>query len=101
MNTAPAAELPSNTNSITLDAKGLAEIFYTSAEGIRTRLCREPHTLPPRIILPGNNRLLWLLSDVVSWLESHREPIQVAPAPKHRGRPTKEKQASRREALLK
>lgn len=101
MITAPATELANNTNAITLDAKGLAEIFYTSAEGIRTRLCREPHTLPPRIILPGNNRLLWLLSDAVSWLEKHREPIPEPAPSKRRGRPTKEAQAVRRQALLK
>lgn len=85
---------------LTVDVDGLAEILQTSSNSIRTRLCREPHTLPPRLKLPGNTRLLWLMEDVMNWLKQCRTEPAPAPAPRKRGRPTKAEQARRRAELL-
>lgn len=47
--------------------------------------CRKPGSLPPACTPPGTRQPLWLLSDVIGWLEEHRE----APAPRRAGRPPK------------
>ena len=73
-------------------------LIYKAANG------HSPLLLPPRIILPGSNRLLWIRADVLEWLCAHRqqsqesksEPVlEAAPALRRRGRPRKEKSVAR------
>ena len=69
-------------------------LIYKAANG------HSPLLLPPRIILPGSNRLLWMRADVIQWLCAHRQLSQESqPAPaleatpglrRRRGRPRKE-----------
>ena len=64
-------------------------------------LSRRPHTLPPRLALPGGQQALWLESAVIAWLQSHQiaTPI-LAEAPRRRGRPTKRAQYTNNLAAL-
>lgn len=59
----------------TLTAEELAPLLRRSATTIRTDVRRRPETLPPRMRLPGSNRLMWLESDVVTWLEQCRHRV--------------------------
>lgn len=67
-------------------------LIYKAANG------HSPLLLPPRIILPGSNRLLWMRADVTEWLCAHRQQsqesqpvLEVAPGlRRRRGRPRKE-----------
>ena len=68
-------------NDITLDVAALGEIMHMSPQTVRNRMCVNPSSMPPRLHIPGNRRLLWLRSDVVRWLEEHREK------PRRTGRP--------------
>ena len=54
--------------------------------------CRKPESLPPACTPPGTRQPLWLLEDVLAWLEEHRE----APAPRRPGRAKKTRQPSGR-----
>jgi hypothetical protein len=92
----------------TVDAAGLAAILHCSVDTVVSNAHRAPGRLPPQL-KTGGRRLLWLLSDVMAWLEARRvEPAPTAPvapvAPaggamaRKRGRPTKAAQLARRRA---
>lgn len=72
----------------TLNSTELAELFCLSPLSIHSTLVRRPDRLPPPIRVPGSSRLLWLESDVLTWLESHK--VKVASTPRKRGRPHKQ-----------
>lgn len=104
---------PSSTPTspfVTLDAAGLAVILHCSVETVTSNAHRAPERLPPQI-RTGGRRLIWLLSDVMAWLEAHRAgpaptvntqgggrdaTAAAATPPRRRGRPTKAEQLARR-----
>lgn len=51
-----------------LTPEDLSEIIKKKASTIRADINRKPHTLPPRFILPGSRRVVFLESDVHKWL---------------------------------
>lgn len=82
----------------------LAEILKKTPTSVFNDRSRAPHRLPPDCTPPGTQKPLWLLSDVLAWLASHRTTLTPAPAappppqdapPRRRGRPTKAEQARR------
>lgn len=106
-NNASSAQIPGGMVQITLGVQELAQILRKTPATISADLVRRPHLIPPPLRLPGGNRLLWLVGDVIEWLNSHRAPPPTIPpvatqsavlAPrKRRGRPPKaEKIASER-----
>ena len=56
-----------------LDPKQLAAILRKSEASVRSDIHRAPERLPPRVIVPNSNKLLWLRSTVESWLAHHQE----------------------------
>jgi predicted DNA-binding transcriptional regulator AlpA len=60
------------TDTKTLGPRELATILKKGVDTIKTDSRRRPETLPPRLKIPGSNRLLWLESDVVAWLQACR-----------------------------
>lgn len=60
------------TDTKTLSPRELAAILHKGVDTIKTDARRRPETLPPRLKIPGSNRLLWLESDVVAWLQACR-----------------------------
>ena len=54
----------------TLTAEDLAPLLHRTAETIKVDARRKPASLPPRLIIPGSNKLLWLEADVKTWLEN-------------------------------
>lgn len=76
----------------------LAELLKKSPAAILADRSRAPHRLPPSCNPPGTRRPLWILEDVISWLQQYQQPA-AAPAPSpataptpRRGRPTKAEQ---------
>ena len=61
------------TNLKTLTPEDLAPLLGRSVSTIKTDVRRRPQTLPPRLRIPGTNRLLWLEQDVVEWIEKLRQ----------------------------
>lgn len=57
----------------TIDVLKLSEIIYRAVPTIKSDLIRKPESLPPRILIPGSKKLVWLEADVLLWLEKHRE----------------------------
>jgi predicted DNA-binding transcriptional regulator AlpA len=57
----------------TLTAAELAAILHRKESTIKVDATRRPHTLPPRLKIPGTKRLLWLESDVSAWLLTMRK----------------------------
>lgn len=51
-----------------LKAEDLAPLLGRAASTIKTDARRRPESLPPRFRIPGSNRLMWLESDVVEWI---------------------------------
>lgn len=56
-----------NNSSITLDIKQLSEEIHLAVKTIRSTLVNNPKALPPRLIIPGQKRLLWLRCDVADF----------------------------------
>jgi hypothetical protein len=44
--------------------------IHRSVSTIREDSRRKPNSLPPRLLIPGSARLLWLESDVLDWIRS-------------------------------
>ena len=63
----------------TIDVVKLSEIIYRAVPTIKSDLIRKPESLPPRILIPGSKKLVWLEADVLSWLEKHREVPKSQP----------------------
>lgn len=62
------------TNNLkTLTAEDLAPLLHRSVDTIKTDVRRRPETLPPRLRIPGSNRLMWLERDVLEWIENCRK----------------------------
>jgi len=57
----------------TLGPEDLAPLLRRSAETIKVDCRRRPESLPPRLKIPGSNRLMWLEEDVVKWLRECSE----------------------------
>lgn len=75
----------------------LSDLIGLSVRSIQTYRTRAPYRLPPACTPPDARNPVWLLTDVLDWLASHREPAtapqpskpRAAPAPNSlRRRPT-------------
>lgn len=80
-------------------AEKLSQLILRDVATIFADRSRAPHRLPPACHVPGTRKPVWLLSDVLVWLASHREPTaSEAPQPvaklkvTNSGRPTKAEQ---------
>jgi len=62
----------------TLTPKDLAPLLGRAESTIKTDVRRRPDTLPPRLRIPGSNRLIWLEKDVVAWLNKCRTVTEEA-----------------------
>lgn len=100
-----------------LGLEDLSPLLKKSIPAILADRSRAPGKLPPACTPPGTKQPLWLLTDVLAWLATHREPGEDRPptsrapkaadplAPKEdgadegarrrRGRPTKAAQIAR------
>lgn len=102
------------TRTLTLSIKQLSSEINLAIKTIRTTLVRNPHALPPRLLINGQKRLLWLRSDVEKFYESQVRAhgsnpdftTQKQKSPQDtcdkidkikRGRPTKSEQMARME----
>lgn len=72
--------------SETITSTELADLLGLSHCSIHSTLVRRPDRLPPPIRIPGASRLIWLKSDVYSWLDQ----FKTKPATRRRGRPLKQ-----------
>lgn len=50
----------------------LVPLLHKQVSTIRVDASRRPESLPPRLLIPGSTKLLWLESDVLAWIESCR-----------------------------
>lgn len=58
----------------------LAPLVGRAESTLRVDVSRRPESLPPRLVIPGSNKVLWLESDVLAWLDScrtARPPVQI------------------------
>jgi predicted DNA-binding transcriptional regulator AlpA len=60
-----------------LKIKDLAEILGRSPVTVRVDVSRRPETLPPRIVMPGSNRVVWDEEDVKTWLANQKRSNEV------------------------
>lgn len=82
---------PTAAHDRVIDAQELSARYLPnrSPRTISKDIGRRPHTLPPRLALPGGQQALWLESEVLAWLRRHQVPPSASDAPRRRGRPTK------------
>lgn len=57
----------------TMGVEELSVLLRRAVDTIRSDARRRPETLPPRIIIPGTSKLLWLEDDVIEWMKEHRD----------------------------
>lgn len=101
-----------NNESMILDIKQLSVEIHLSVKTIRTILTRKPKSLPARLIIDGQKKLLWLREDVVSFYRGQTRVQGVNPAfkpvrkelmpiivHKRRGRPTKAEELAKVRAI--
>jgi len=50
----------------------LAGLLLRKVSTIKTDATRRPESLPPRLLIPGTARLMWVEEDVLVWLNSFR-----------------------------
>jgi hypothetical protein len=56
----------------TIGVEELSVLLRRAVDTIRSDARRRPETLPPRIVIPGTSKLLWLEEDVINWMREHR-----------------------------
>lgn len=69
-----------SNESLMLDINQLSTEIHLSVKTIRTILTRKPESLPPRLIIPGQKKLLWLREDMVSFYRAQTRVQGVNPA---------------------
>lgn len=76
----------------------LSALIRKSRAAILADRSRAPHRLPPACVPPGTRQPLWLLDDVLAWLQQYKQqpgtpaPVIASGKPARRGRPTKAEQ---------
>jgi hypothetical protein len=92
--------------SLTLTIQQLSEQTNLKVKTIRSTLVRNPQALPPRLLIPGQRKLLWLATDVEDFYRAQKRAHGSSPSQpsikvveqsiqaidihaKKRGRPTK------------
>lgn len=50
----------------------LVPLVHREVSTIRVDARRRPQSLPPRLVIPGSSKLLWLEADVLEWINSCR-----------------------------
>jgi predicted DNA-binding protein (UPF0251 family)/predicted DNA-binding transcriptional regulator AlpA len=73
-------ELPKVTSKISTDnsppklvgPEYLATLLHKTVATIRADISRRPQSMPPRVMIPDSRKLLWLESEVLSWLDRRR-----------------------------
>ena len=55
-----------------VDIEYMATLLHKSIRTIEVDVTRRPETLPPRLVIPGSRKVLWLEADVFAWLEKCR-----------------------------
>ena len=53
-----------------LDIDALAPLLCLSPRTLRNKLCANPATLPPRVLVPGTRGPRWRMTDVQHWLQA-------------------------------
>jgi hypothetical protein len=56
-----------------LGPKELAPLVRLTEATVRADASRRPGRLPPRYLVPGSNRLMWLRSTVEKWLKDNQK----------------------------
>lgn len=76
-----------HTDDRLLTVQDLAEALGYSVQTIRNKLSTRPHTLPPRVLIPG--ALRWRSSDVQAWIAALPRIDTQPVSEKRRGRARK------------
>lgn len=53
-----------------ITVEDLSAILHKEPSTIRRDVSRAPERLPPKLDIPGSNKLLWLLTDVNEWIQN-------------------------------
>lgn len=56
-----------------MKAEDLAPLLGRAVSTIKTDVRRRPDSLPPRLKIPGSNRLVWVEADVIEWINEQRK----------------------------
>lgn len=48
----------------------LVPLVHRTVSTIKVDARRKPESLPPRLMIPGSKKVLWLESDVLAWIKS-------------------------------
>ena len=53
-----------------VDITYMAKLLHKTKRTVEVDVTRRPHTLPPRVRIPGSRKVLWREEDVLTWLEN-------------------------------
>lgn len=57
----------------TIGVEGLAKALQKEPSTIYMDVSRRPESLPPRLLIPNSNRLVWRVKDVAEWMEERKQ----------------------------
>lgn len=83
--------------------QGLAELMGRSVQTLQSDRCRNPDSVPPASTPPGSRTPLWVVSDVIAWIQQHKARVGVLKPHTRvsgRGASTKAERLAAREAGL-
>lgn len=99
---APVVQLVLNYPPV-VGYQGLAELMGRSVQTLQADRCRNPGSVPPASTPPGCRQPLWLVSDIVEFVQQHKKRFAVRKAHKRvsgRGASTKVERIAAQEAGL-
>ncbi len=59
--------------------KYICELLNKTERTIRADIVRKPHCVPPPIIIPGTNLLLWKTNVIDDWLDKRQMKVKERP----------------------
>lgn len=83
--------------------QGLAQLMGRSVQTLQADRCRNPDSVPPASIPPGCRTPLWLVSDILAYIQHHKARVGVRTTHKRtsgRGASTKAERLAAAEAGL-
>ena len=57
----------------TIGTAELAALLHKTEKTIKKDVSVAPWRLPPRVLIPGSRRVMWLRETVIEWLKKHQD----------------------------
>ncbi len=67
--------------------EGLGQLLNKTVQTLQADRSRNPDSVPPASTPPGSRTPLWIVADVIAWLQQHKDQPATRRAPKRKAGP--------------